>query len=154
MIVYSQYYEIGLFTPRDLGASRLSRSLQQASTSVSTSSTVQRRRPARPPRAARNITVRAHLELVPGYTILVLDTNILSSLLMVTSLVEGLHWTVVVPLPAIMELDGLASNATALGEATKAAIEFIATRIRSHFEALKVQTSRGNYLSSLSMRAE
>jgi protein SMG6 len=73
---------------------------------------------------------------------------------MVTSLVKSLRWTVVVPLPAIMELDGLASNATALGEAAKAAIEFVASHVRSHSDALKVQTSRGNYLSSLNVRAE
>jgi protein SMG6 len=92
---------------------------------------------------------------VPGYTVLVLDTNILlSSLSMVTSLVESLRWTVVVPLPAIMELDGLGSNATALGEAAKGAIEFIASHVRSHSDGLKVQTSWGNYLSSLSVRAE
>jgi protein SMG6 len=92
---------------------------------------------------------------VPGYSVLVLDTNILlSSLSMVTSLVDSLRWTVVVPLPAIMELDGLGSNATALGEATKGAIEFIASHVRSHSDGLKVQTSRGNYLSSLSVHAE
>jgi len=73
---------------------------------------------------------------------------------MVASLVESVRWTVVVPLPAIMELDGLASNPTALGEAAKAAIEFVASRVRSHSDALKVQTSRGNYLSSLSVRVE
>jgi len=80
---------------------------------------------------------------VPGYTILVLDTNILlSSLNMVTSLVESLRWTIVIPLPAIMELDGLSSNPTALGEAAKAAIEFVASHVHSHFDTLKVQTSR------------
>jgi hypothetical protein len=122
---------------------------------VPTSSSVQRRRPARPPHVACNVAVRAQLELVPGYTVLILDTNILfSSLSMVTSLVESLHQTVVVPLPTIMELDGFASNATALGEATKAAIKFIATRVHLHSDALKVQTSRGNYRSSLSMRAK
>ena len=73
---------------------------------------------------------------------------------MVTSLVESRRWTVVVPLPAIMELDGLASNPTALGEAAKAAIEFVVSHVRSHSDALKVQTSRGNYLSSLSVRTE
>jgi protein SMG6 len=73
---------------------------------------------------------------------------------MVTSLVESRRWTVVVPLPAIMELDGLASNPTALGEAAKAAMGFVASHVRSHSDALKVQTSRGNYLSSLSVRAE
>ena len=104
---------------------------------------------------ARNVAVPPQLQLVPGYTVLVLDTNILlSSLAMVTSLVESLRWTVVIPLPAIMELDGLASNATALGDAAKAAIEFVASHVRSHSDALKVQTSRGNYLSSLSVRAE
>ena len=103
----------------------------------------------------RNGAVRPQLQLAPGYTILVLDTNILlSSLSMVTSLVESLRWTVVVPLPAIMELDGLALNATALGTAAKAAIGFIASHVRSHSDALKVQTSRGNYLFSLSVRAE
>jgi hypothetical protein len=53
-----------------------------------------------------------------------------------------------------MELDGLASNASALGETAKAAIDFIASRIRSHSDALKVQTAKGNYLSSLSVRVE
>ena len=92
---------------------------------------------------------------MPGYTILVLDTNILlSSLAMVTHLVESLSWTVVVPLPAIMELDGLASNPTPLGEAAKAAITFVVGHVRSHADGLKVQTSRGNYLSSLTVRSE
>lgn len=103
----------------------------------------------------RNVNARAQLQLVPGYTVLVLDTNILlSSLAMVASLVESLRWTVVVPLPAVMELDGLAANASPLGEAAKAAIAFVANRVRSHADSLKVQTSRGNYLSSLSVRAE
>jgi protein SMG6 len=103
----------------------------------------------------RNVTARAQLQLVQGYTVLVLDTNILlSSLTMVISLVESLHWTIVIPLPAIMELDGLAMNATPLGEAAKTAIAFVAGHVRSHADSLKVQTSRGNYLSSLSVRAE
>ena len=37
-----------------------------------------------------------------------------------------------------MELDGLASNRNALGEAAKAAIEFVASHIHSHSDALKV----------------
>jgi hypothetical protein len=54
-----------------------------------------------------------------------------------------------------MKLDGLTLNPIALGEAAMAAIEFIASHIHSHSFALKVQTSRGNYLSSLSVcRAE
>jgi protein SMG6 len=114
-----------------------------------------RPRRSRPPCAAARNTARAGLKLVPGYTILVLDTNILlSSLAMVTNLVESLCWTVVVPLPAIMELDGLASNQTPLGEAAKAAIAFVVGHVRSHSDGLKVQTSRGNYLSSLMVRSE
>ncbi|KAJ3748272.1 hypothetical protein EV360DRAFT_76238 [Lentinula raphanica] len=46
------------------------------------------------------------LPIVAGYTVLVIDTNILlSSLSMFSSLVESKSWTVVVPLPVIMELD-------------------------------------------------
>lgn len=62
---------------------------------------------------------------------------------MVISHVESLHRTIAVP--AIIELDGLSS---------KAAIEFVASHVRSHPDALKAQTSRGTYLSSLSVRIE
>ncbi|KAI9463378.1 hypothetical protein F5148DRAFT_1313175 [Russula earlei] len=94
---------------------RYLRSLQQLSP-LSASTVIHRGRPSRPSHNIRKAAVRAQLQLVPGYTILVLDTNILlSSLPMVASL------------PAT---------------------------VRSHAESLKVQTSRGNYLSSLSVRAE
>ena len=73
---------------------------------------------------------------------------------MVTSLIESLHWTIVVPLPAIMELDGLASNANPLSEAAKAAIAFMVGHVHSHADLLKVQMSRGNYLSSLTVCTE
>ena len=86
---------------------------------------------------------------MPGYTILVLDTNILlSALHMAISLVESLCWTAVVPLPAIMELDGHASNANPLGDAAKEAVAFVVGHVCSHANLLKVQTSCGNYLSS------
>ncbi|KAH9053859.1 hypothetical protein EDB87DRAFT_1676684 [Lactarius vividus] len=136
---------------------RYLRGLLQSSTSMSLGSTNSRPRRSRPPyaAAARNVAARAGLQLVSGYTVLVLDTNILlSSLAMVSNLVESLCWTVVVPLPAIMELDGLASNPTPLGEAAKAAIAFVVGHVRSHADSLKVQTSRGNYLSSLTVRSE
>ena len=84
-----------------------------------------------------------------------IDTNILSSSLSIfSSLVESLQWTVVVPLPVIMELDGLASNATTIGEAATAALGTITSHIRSHSTSLPVQTLRGNYLSSLNTRTE
>jgi len=85
---------------------------------------------------------------MPGYTILILDTNILlSSLPMVVTLpVESLCWIVVVPLPTIMEVDGLALNANPLDKVAKAVIVFVVGHVRFHTNLLKVQTSHGNYL--------
>ena len=60
------------------------------------------------------------------------------------SLVESLRWTAVVPLPAIMELDEIASNANPLGNAAKAAVAFRVGHVpvRLHADSLKVQTSQ------------
>ncbi|KAJ7721075.1 hypothetical protein DFH07DRAFT_1008258 [Mycena maculata] len=111
--------------------------------------------PVSRPRSRSAHPSRASLPIVAGYTILVVDTNILlSSLAMFASLIESLQWTVVVPLPVIMELDGLSANPSQLGEAAQAAMAYLSAHIRSHATALKVQTSRGNYLTSLSVRAE
>jgi len=52
------------------------------------------------------------------------------------------------PSPAIMELDGHASNMNPLGNAAKEAVAFVVGHVRSHANLLKVQMSRGNYLSS------
>ena len=52
-----------------------------------------------PQRAVGNVPTRPQLRLVPAYTILVSDTNILLSL-PVTMLVKSMRWTAVVPLPA------------------------------------------------------
>ncbi|KAA1471246.1 hypothetical protein DENSPDRAFT_776086 [Dentipellis sp. KUC8613] len=107
------------------------------------------------PRTPRAAPTRPSLKLVPGYTVLVPDTNILlSSLSLLASLIESNRWTIVVPLPVIMELDGLATNHTPLGEAAKAAVDYIQEHVRSHSTSLKLQTSRGNYLSSLTFRSE
>jgi hypothetical protein len=111
----------------------------------------QRSRPAR----SRKDASMPSLNIVAGYTILVLDTNIiLSSLSAVASIIESLRWTVVLPVPVIMELDGLALNPSKLGEAAQEAIAYITSHIRSHSASLKVQTSKGNYLVSLSVRTE
>ena len=60
-----------------------------------------------------------------------------------------------VPLPVIMELDSQAhGNTTPLGQAAAAALAYITAHIRSHSASLKVQTSRGNYLTNLSVRLE
>lgn len=73
---------------------------------------------------------------------------------MLASVIESLCWTVVIPVPVIMELDGLSSNASPLGEAAQAAMAYITTHIRSHSISLKVQTSKGNYLTSLGIHTE
>lgn len=109
----------------------------------------------RTPRAKRSTSKPTNV-IVPGYTVLVIDTNILlSSLSMFTSLVESLRWTVIVPLPVIMELDGLAaSDSPQLAEASRAALSFLSSSVKTLSTSLKVQTSRGNYLSSLNVRTE
>lgn len=73
---------------------------------------------------------------------------------MVASLIESLQWTIVLPLPVIMELDGLAVNHTPLGEAASAATSYIISHLRTHSASLKIQTSKGNYLPNLNVRTE
>lgn len=53
-----------------------------------------------------------------------------------------------------MELDGLTLNPTPLGNAAEAAIAFVVGHVRSHADGLKAQTSRGDYLSSLTIHNE
>ncbi|KAF9050675.1 hypothetical protein BDZ89DRAFT_1057118 [Hymenopellis radicata] len=106
-------------------------------------------------RARREVDTRPTLRIQPGYTVLVVDTNILlSSLSMFASVVESLRWTVLVPLPVVMELDGISQNPSQLGEAAQSAMAYLSSHIRSHSTSLKVQTSKGNYLSSLNVRTE
>ena len=53
-----------------------------------------------------------------------------------------------------MELDGLATNSSPLGEAATKAVTYITSQIRAHGLSLKVQTSKGNYLTTLTVRTE
>lgn len=53
-----------------------------------------------------------------------------------------------------MELDGLATNMSTLGQAARDALEYVTSHIRTHSISLKVQTSKGNYLTSLNVRTE
>ena len=130
---------------------RYLRSLLASAQRLPTSSSTQRSK--RHPRRAA--ACAPTLNVVPGYSVLVLDTNILlSSLTIIASIVESLRWTVVIPVPVIMELDGLGSNTSQLGEAAQEAVAYITSHIRSHATSLKVQTSKGNYLTSLSVRTE
>jgi protein SMG6 len=54
----------------------------------------------------------------------------------------------------VTELDGLSKNPAPLGPAATAAIRYLETHIRTHSLSLKIQTSKGNYLSDLSVRRE
>ncbi|PWN49902.1 hypothetical protein IE53DRAFT_122305 [Violaceomyces palustris] len=97
--------------------------------------------------------VKGHI--VPGYTILILDTNVLLTTDdLLKQLVESERWTIVVPLAVITELDGLKRNATPLGRFASRSIGYLEEHVKSHKKWLKVQTSRGNYLSDISIRSE
>lgn len=101
-------------------------------------------------KAASNI-----LDVVAGYTMLIFDTNILlDSLELVNRIVESGQWSVVVPLPVVTELDGLSKEHGALGAAARAAVALLEERIRTHALCLKIQTTKGNYLSDLLIRTE
>ena len=104
----------------------------------------------------RSTATWAPLPIIPGYTaVLVVDTNILlSALAMLASVIKSLRWTVIIPVPIIMELDGLSTNTSQLGEAAQAAMSHISSHFKSHSTSLKVQTSKGHYLSLLSTHLE
>lgn len=54
----------------------------------------------------------------------------------------------------ITELDGLSKQPAPLGQAASAAVSYLESHIRSSAISLKVQTSKGNYLSDLVVRTE
>lgn len=54
----------------------------------------------------------------------------------------------------VTELDGLSSNDSQLGTAATTALAYLIAHLRTHATSLKVQTSRGNYLSTLNVRSE
>ena len=93
--------------------------------------------------------------MIPGFTVLVVDTNIIVTPGdVIAQLIESQRWTVIIPLAVITELDGLRRNDNELGKEAERAIQFLESRIRSHAKYVKVQTSRGNYLNDLSCRCE
>jgi len=73
---------------------------------------------------------------------------------MLASVIESLRWTVVIPVPVVMELNGLSSNSSPLGKASQAAMAYISSHIRSHSTSLKIQTSKGNYLGIYSEQVD
>lgn len=93
--------------------------------------------------------------VVQGYTTLVFDTNVLlSSLSLFSRLVSSSKWTVVVPLPVVTELDGLAKEPPPLGIEAAQAISYLESNIRTRSMVLRVQTTKGSYLSDLRLRTE
>lgn len=109
----------------------------------------------RPAGRRRNNMARGAHNVVPGYTILIFDTNVLlSALSHFAKVVEGGQWSVIVPLPVITELDGLSKNPPPLGTEAQTAVAYLEARIRTHALCLKIQTTRGNYLTDLLIRAE
>ena len=54
----------------------------------------------------------------------------------------------------VTELDGLCKNPAPLGTAAHSAVAYLEGRIRTHSLCLKIQTSKGNYLSDLLIRTE
>uniref|UniRef100_V5EZX4 PIN domain-containing protein n=2 Tax=Kalmanozyma brasiliensis (strain GHG001) TaxID=1365824 RepID=V5EZX4_KALBG len=94
-------------------------------------------------------------DLLPGYTTLVVDTNILVIPGdIIANLIDTKRWMVIVPLAVITELDGLRRNDSDVGREAERAIQFLESHIKSHAKCFKVQTSRGNYLTDLSCRSE
>ena len=128
----------------------LLRLLRSGNTPSSAPVSSARARPRRVPRTRPSKLTS--LRVVPGYSALVIDTNILlSSLFIFASLVETLCWTILVSLAVITELDAITTNTSSLGEAVTAAVEYISSHMWSHSRSL-VQTSKGNYLGHAASR--
>lgn len=105
--------------------------------------------------AKRHQVQGRRLHVVPGFTMLVFDTNVLlSSLSLFSKLVESGIWSIIIPLPVVTELDGLSREPAPLGPSAKAAVAYLESRIRTHSLCLKIQTTKGNYLSDLLIRTE
>ncbi|CAG8469319.1 7825_t:CDS:2, partial [Scutellospora calospora] len=95
--------------------------------------------------------------IVAGYTTVVIDTNCLvGDLNMVKKIIQSDNWVVVVPLVVITELDGLKLNPPPLGTAASEAIAYLERALSSsnRMKKLKVQTSKGNYVSGINFSEE
>ncbi|CAG8506364.1 8390_t:CDS:2 [Paraglomus occultum] len=90
----------------------------------------------------------------PGITCLVIDTNcFIGDLRMMKEIIQCEKWTVIVPLVVITELDGLSHNPPPLGSASAEAITYIEqTLLAKRYRKLKIQTSKGNYVSDINFK--
>ncbi|KAF8132829.1 hypothetical protein EV363DRAFT_1397750 [Boletus edulis] len=68
------------------------------------------------------------LNVVPGYSVLLLTNIILSSLFIVALIIESLRWTAIIPVPT-------GPDTTQLGEAAQEAVAYITSHIRPHATA-------------------
>lgn len=124
---------------------------QKTTVTVASSAPSNNGRGKQRPTAARSAFVA-----VPGYTTLVLDTNVIltGKATFLQTLVESHLWTVIIPLAVVTELEGLRHSAPPLGHDATWALSYLETAVKSHQTWLKVQTSKGNYLCDLSFRHE
>lgn len=94
---------------------------------------------------------------VPGYTSIVVDAQMLvNGFKLVEAMVRSKRWIVIVPLAAVTELDRTSKTSTAAESAASASavLQSLEQLVKTHSSVLKIQTSRGNYLRDLSLRAE
>lgn len=99
--------------------------------------------------------IRIYLPILKGYTILMLDTNVmLTPISILEKLVESQEWCTVVPLVAVTELEGLTKRSGIIGQRAQRAIDYLSNNLKSKTSHLKVLTSRGNYLNDLQCRKE
>lgn len=99
--------------------------------------------------------IRMELPILKGYTILMLDTNVmLTPISILEKLVESQRWCTVVPLVTVTELEGLTKRSGIIGQRAQRAIDYLSNNLKAKTSYLKVLTSRGNYLSDLHCRTE
>ncbi|KAI8088872.1 uncharacterized protein BX664DRAFT_264108 [Halteromyces radiatus] len=104
---------------------------------------------------------RLREKVVPGQTVLVLDTNcFIGHMDTIRKLIQGGIWSIVIPLVVITELDGLKGNAPPLGTIAAEALTLIETTLVSNKQkgvrpdALRIQTSHHNFMHDISIRSE
>ncbi|KAI8644882.1 hypothetical protein BD408DRAFT_400774 [Parasitella parasitica] len=96
--------------------------------------------------------------ILPGKTILVLDTNcFIGHLDLVKKLFKCQKWSIIVPLVVVTELDGLRTNTHRLGLMAQQGIELLETTLAAkpkQSTSLRIQTSHNNFMNDISIRSE
>ncbi|ORX63071.1 hypothetical protein DM01DRAFT_1403452 [Hesseltinella vesiculosa] len=108
-------------------------------------------------------TAQEHLQqlrekIVPGKTVLVLDTNcFIGHLDLIRRVFEQGQWQIIIPLAVITELDGLQGNAPPLGQIAQDALTLIETTLQNKTrrrDLLRIQTSHHHFLYDIAIRSE